>query len=96
MMSDMKVNEDPISYTVRDLNRRTAEVLAAAAKFGSVTIRARSGARFLLKAEGDASSGVARLSERLDRQRRLLRELGHQPPSAAGWEELDQIVAGER
>ncbi len=93
-MSDMKVNEDPISYTVRDLNRRTAEVLAAAAKFGSVTIRARSGERFLLKAEGDYPGVIPRLPDFAAR-RQLLELKGYvaPPPDAGEW--ANAIITGD-
>lgn len=95
MMSDMKVNEEPGVYTVRDLNRRTAEILAEAARLGSVTIRSRSGERFVLQVERKTSEGPGRLLHRISGQRSILETLGHQPPSAEGWKQLDEIIAGE-
>lgn len=91
----MKFQEEPESYTVRDLNRRTAEVLAAAAKLGSVTIRSRTGERFVLKPEPGPSAGRERLLERWSGQRARLRALGHQDLSEEGWKRLDELVAGE-
>jgi hypothetical protein len=95
IMSDMRMNNEEGVYTVRDLNRRTAEVLAEAAKLGSVTIRSRSGERFVLKPEPRPSGGRERLLARLPGQRARLRTLGHQDPTEAAWKRLDELVAGE-
>ncbi len=51
ILSDMKFQEEPESYTVRDLNRRTAEVLAAAAKTWLRDDPVATGERFVLKPE---------------------------------------------
>ena len=95
MTSGMKAIQD--SYTVRDLNRRTAEVLRAAGELGSVTIQSRGGGRFVLKAEAmeSATPQALRFADRWSEQRERMKSLGFQMPDAKGWERLDQIIAGE-
>jgi hypothetical protein len=93
IMSAMKVGEEPESYTVRDLNRRTAEVLAAAAKFGSVTIRSRTGDRFVLKAEREPTP--RRIPDFAARWKRL-ESLGYVPPPPEMSDWVNDIITGDR
>jgi len=90
-MSDM-TPQSP-SFTVRDLNRKTAKVLEAAEELGSVTIQARNGKRYVLQAAPPEQGGF----EPPDFEARWsrLRELGFETPAPGEVERLDRIIAGE-
>jgi len=94
IMSDMKVNEEQDTYTVRDLNRHTAEVLAAAAKRGSVTIRARTGERFVLKPEAEPEGPPRRVPDFAARWKHL-ESLGYVPPPPGMDDWINGIITGE-
>ena len=83
-------------FTLRDLNRRPAKVLAEVRKFGSAEIRTRSGEVFTVAVKTEeptkgASSGVPDFEAHWKR----LRELGLVPPPAAENERVNRIIAGE-
>ncbi len=90
----MKFQEEPESYTVRDLNRRTAEVLAAAAKLGSVTIRSRTGQRFVLKPEVGPGEPPRRVPDFAAR-RKQLELLGYVPPPPGMDDWVNGIITGD-
>jgi hypothetical protein len=94
IMSDMKRNEEEGVYTVRDLNRRTAEVLAEAAKLGSVTIRSRSGERFVLKPEAGPGEPPRRVPDFAAR-RKQLEQLGYVPPPPGMDDWINGIITGD-
>ena len=91
------------TYTMRDVSRETAKVFAAAKKFGSAKVRARSGDVFTIVAEPkskprqtpkDITAEFIRVSE--ERARRF-REMGYIPPKPGEWDEerFNRIIAGE-
>lgn len=92
-MSDMSTTA---SFTLRDLNRQPAKILAAVRKFGSAEIRTRAGEVFTMVPKAERSSR-RRTKEFPDFEARWqhMRELGHQPPSASENERLNRIIAGE-
>ena len=86
MMSDMKTIAKPAKkkpararrkpaarreFTVRDLNRNTAELLDAARKHGSVTVRSRAGEQFMVSSKRPSDSIAMPFKERMRRQREL-------------------------
>ena len=83
-------------FTLRDLNRRPAQVLAEVRKFGSAEIRTRSGEVFTMtvKTERPAKRGGNGLPDFEDHWKRL-RELGLVPPPAPENERVNRIIAGE-
>ena len=86
-------------FTVRDMNRSGAELLEAARKLGSVTIRSRAGEAFEVRALTDSAAGnvlANAVLERMRRHRERLAEVGYKEPSAAGWEVISQAISGER
>jgi antitoxin (DNA-binding transcriptional repressor) of toxin-antitoxin stability system len=89
-MSDMSTVN---SYTVRDLNRQPAKILAAVRKFGSVEVRTRSGEVFTIapKAERRKKSFSKGFQDLWARQR----ELGLVPPAEEENERINRIIAGE-
>ena len=86
-------------FTARDMNRSGAELLEAARRFGSVTIRSRAGDAFEVRSLKAAPTGPAAAKsvlERMRRHRERLAEIGYQEPSTEGWEVISQAIAGER
>ena len=83
-------------FTLRDLNRRPAKVLAEVRKFGSAEIRTRSGEVFTMtvKAE-EATPGPGAGLPDFEAHWKRLRELGLVPPPAAENERINRIIAGE-
>lgn len=92
------------TFTLRDLNRQSAKILAAVRKFGSAEITTRSGEVFTLapkkvgeasgKKEKDPAAEFFRLAE--ERAKRF-REMGYVPPKPGEWDEerFNRIIAGE-
>ncbi len=85
MMSDMKV------FTVRDLDRHPAEVLAACDAHGQARIRRRDGRTYLLKPDTPAQNDMADLPDFAGRRARLFPA----PLPAALARKLDRAIAGE-
>lgn len=86
------------SFTVRDLNRQPAKVLAACDLHGTVCIRTRSGRFYSLKRESSEPGRTAQVESLLVRRQRLreqLRAAGFVPPSPAEMEQINRIIAGE-
>lgn len=82
------------SFTVRDLNRQPAKVLGACDQHGSVRIRTRAGASYVLRREEPERSRIKSLPD-MEAHRKRLRELGYVPPAAHEMERINQIIAGE-
>lgn len=83
-------------FTVRDMNRSSAELLAAARQHGSVTIRSRAGETFEVSATRPERDFVGvNLVERMRRHRERLAEMGYKEPTAEGWEIISKAIAGE-
>lgn len=82
-------------FSLRDLNRRLAKVLAEVRKFGSAEIRTRSGEVFTLtvKAEELAKGTATKLPD-FDGHWKRLRELGLVRPPASENERINRIIAG--
>ena len=85
-------------YTVRDMNRNTAQVLEACREYGSATIRSRNGDEYRISPvpkQEDAqpkSSFIQRMREHQD----TLRAMGAAGPATEeGMERLNEILAGE-
>jgi antitoxin (DNA-binding transcriptional repressor) of toxin-antitoxin stability system len=95
-----------IKFTVRDLNRRTAEVLTAAKTYGSVQICARTGEVFTLVPEARVHRSKTKAKEKTaaemwaeksaERKARMI-AIGYVPPTADEWdtERFNRIIAGE-
>ncbi len=88
---------EAISFTLRDLNRRPASVLAAVRRFGRVEVRTRGGEVFTVTSEkGSArpmgAAGIrAQFAELWSRQKKL----GLVPPDVSEDERINRIIAGE-
>ncbi len=108
MMSDMSQSHSTsrpagaqgilATFTLRDLNRQPAKVLAACEAVGVVRIRTRDGRSFSLKPEPKPVARSARVDDLLIRRRQLRERLhaaGFVPPSAAEMELVNRIIAGE-
>ena len=88
----------PQSFTVRDLNRQPAKVLAACDLQGAVRIHTRDGRSYSLKSETLASPRTAQVESLVARRQRLrqrLRAAGFVPPSPAEIERINRLIAGE-
>ena len=84
------------TFTVRDLNRQPAKILAAVRKFGRVEVRTRSGEIFTIAPKVERkptrkAKGFPDFSARWQR----MSELGNVPPSKSENERIDRIIAGE-
>ena len=110
MMSDMKTIAKPAKkkparvrrkpeprreFTVRDLNRHTAELLDEARKHGSVLVRSRGGEQFTVSARSPSGSTGMTFAERMRRHRERLAAVGYRPPTKEGWEVIARAIAGE-
>lgn len=95
----------PGVFTVRDLNRNTATVLAACRQHGRVIVRHRLGEQFamtpvkggaLVGTELDSGERIRRAQERLQQHRERMRTMGVRGPTTPeGIEHLNRIIAGE-
>ena len=86
------------SFSLRDLNRQPAKVLAACDLHGTVRLRTRGGRSYSLKretSEPDRTAKVESLVARRQRLRQQLRAAGFVPPSPAEMERINRIIAGE-
>jgi hypothetical protein len=82
-------------FTLRDLNRRPAQVLAEVRKFGSAEIRTRSGEVFTMTVKAERSRKASGGLPDFEAHWKRLRELGLVPPPAADNERINRILAGE-
>ncbi len=97
--------ELPREFTVRDMNRNTALVLAASRKYGCVVVKHRNGEQFevmpsrmqALEQEAEERKERARLTmEKMERHWQRLRDMGMRGPTTPeGIERINQIIAGE-
>jgi hypothetical protein len=92
----------PKVFTVRDMNRNTARVLAACRQHGRVVVRSREGEQFEMapvKAPETPEDRLAKADaalERLRLHRERMRTMGCQGPTTPeGIEHLNKIIAGE-
>ena len=85
------------TFTVRDLNRQPAKILAAVRKFGSVEVRTRDGEIFTIapKAEKKTKRRAKGISAKFEALWAKQRALGLVPPSEAENERINRIIAGE-
>lgn len=85
------------TFTVRDLNRQPAKILAAVRKFGSVEVRTRDGEIFTIapKAEKASKRRTKGISAGFEALWAKQRAAGHRSPSADENERINQIIAGE-
>lgn len=107
IMSDMKTvpkaakknaapkPEPKREFTVRDLNRHTAELLDAARKHGSVTVRSRAGEQFTVSSKRPTDLIAQPFKERMRLHRERLAAVGYKEPTAEGWEAIAKAIAGE-
>jgi hypothetical protein len=95
----------PTVFTVRDMNRNSAKVLAACRQHGAVVVKHRAGESFTLKpnlvmtepkSEEDHAERVRATMERMERHWARMGELGCQGPTTTeGIERVNMIIAGE-
>lgn len=88
----------PRSFTLRDLNRQPAKVLAACDRHGVVRIRTRDGRAYRLKPEGEEPERTAQVESLPARRQRLraqLRAAGFVPPSPDEFERINRLIAGD-
>ena len=98
-MSDMSTT---VTFTVRDLNRQAAKVLAAVRKFGSADLRTRCGEVFTLSRKANSPAQPpeelvrAFLAAADDRQERMAKMRSACEGSAAFDErQFNRMIAGE-
>jgi hypothetical protein len=91
----------PTVFTVRDMNRNSAKVLAASLQHGRVTVKHRAGKSFEIKPVAVVSSeNPAKYAdealERMRLHRERIRAMGCQGPTTPeGIERVNMIIAGE-
>jgi len=85
MMSDMK------TFTVRDLDRAPAAVLAACDREGEVRIRCRDGRTYRLAPEAEARRAITALPDFAARRRKLFPK----PLTQEQTRMVDQMLRGE-
>ena len=97
-----KVEKLPTTFTVRDMNRNTATVLAACRLHGRVVVRSREGEQFEIapvkapEASEDRQAKAYDALERMRLHRERMRALGCRGPTTPeGIERLNMIIAGE-
>lgn len=94
------------TFTLRDLNRQSAKILASVRKYGSVEITTRSGEVFTVAAKKVGGRGRTKAKEidpgveffqRAEERAKLFREMGYVPPKPGEWDEerFNRIIAGE-
>ncbi len=83
----------PKAFTLRDLSRSTAEVIASCIENGSVRIEARDGKRFVLTEEKPTQPALAMPD--WEARREKMRALGMVPLTKAQTLRLNKLIAGE-
>ena len=95
----MSTTATPASFTLRDLNRQPAKVLAAVRKFGSAEVRTRTGEIFTVAPKPPVGPSRKREAKEVrDRFQDLWakqRSLGLIPPDESENERINRIIAGE-
>lgn len=97
------MSEASAEFTVRDLNRRPAEVLAACDRVGHVRIRNRKGTAYELRpapgapeVHGAAQRTIAEAwSAHFERRQALRAKLGVDSMTPSQWEHLSRLIGGE-
>jgi hypothetical protein len=93
------MSEPTTEFTVRDLNRQTAAVLAACDRAGRVRIRRRNGREYELRPVAEDYSDLIRparnVAEIIARKRETYARLGLRPMTPTQSAELDRLIAGE-
>ena len=93
--------ELPREFTVRDMNRHTALVLAASREHGRVVVKHRDGGRFAVTpvievSDEERQERIRQALERMRLHRERIRAMGMRGPSTAEEiERVNQIIAGE-
>ena len=93
-----KVKVLPTVFTVRDMNRNTAQVLAACRQHGRVIVKHRAGEQFAMTPVNEQEPSVIRpdFVERMRLHRERMREMGARGPTTPeGIEHLNKVIAGE-
>ena len=90
-MSDM---DEEAVFTLRDLNRKPAEVLKACDLYGHVKIRTRAGKSYRIQAE-QRPRKKSRSKFDIRPHWKRLRELGCIPPGPEDMDRINRIIAGE-
>jgi len=95
-MSDMSTTA---SFTLRDLNRQPAKILAAVRKFGSAEIRTRAGEVFTMASKSTRNRRAKRFDLRghFEAIWEKQRAAGYVPPRREEFDEerFNRIIAGE-
>lgn len=91
------------TFTLRDLNRQPAKILAAVRKWGSAEVKTREGEVFTIKPKsqsrgrknGENSPTTFRAAS--EARLRRMQALGYVPPKPGEWDEerFNRIIAGE-
>ena len=93
--------ELPREFTVRDMNRHTALVLAACRQHGRVVVKHRGGEQFAVTpvvevSEQDRQERIRQALERMRLHRERIRAMGMRGPATEEEiERVNQIIAGE-
>ncbi len=90
-MSDIMSDMSAAIFTARDLSRKTAAVLKAAARLGSVRIRTRAGKSFSLRAEPEKPGAAVALPDFAARRRAA----GMERMTAEQERLLDKLIGSE-
>jgi hypothetical protein len=95
----------PTVFTVRDMNRNTAQVLAACRQHGRVIVKHRAGESFQMTPVTEQAPSATLLEtnervlmakERMEKHWQKMRDLGVSGPSTPeGIEHVNKIIAGE-
>lgn len=95
-VTDMSNAPAAATFTMTELNRQPAKVLAAVRKFGSAEIRTRTGEVFTFapKVETKRKQKKSPVPDFPAHWKRL-RELGLVPPPASENDRINRIIAGE-
>jgi hypothetical protein len=94
-MSDMEsLSEEPAEFTVRDMNRHMAEVLAACDRLGVVRIKSRKGQTYELRAGAPAKRKKGTKPTYPDFAARR-KAIGLPMMTKKQSELLDKLIAGE-
>jgi hypothetical protein len=95
----MSAVSSPASFTLRDLNRQPAKVLAAVRKYGSAEVRTRSGEIFTvapkLAGTPDRRQTSKGITEHFQNLWSKQRAMGLIPPPDSENERINRIIAGE-
>lgn len=93
------------TFTVRDLSRRTAELLNAVRKYGVVEVTARTGEVFMIEPKSaktrtrrtGKANAVSEFAKEMEARKARMIAAGYVPPKPGEWDEerFNRIIAGE-